>query len=109
MNRCEFPFLAAVMSEGEIRPVPVRMLVVSTGDHAVKRIAEGDGEDACGLGTMSDGSIENRPGFSAIGRVEHASATASGGEPEIGIVGGSVGGFGFGAGSRGSIKQPSVR
>ncbi len=80
------PRFAGVGGEGEVRSVLIGMFVVTTGNDAVKRVAKGDGEDAGGIGAVSDGGVEDLPGAAAIGGVEDAGATAAGREPNIGIV-----------------------
>jgi len=84
----ESPSLAAVGGEGEVGTVSVGMLVVASGDHAMGWVAEGDGKDAGGVGTVEDGSIGDLPGLTPVGGVEDACGAASGGEPNVGIGGG---------------------
>ena len=83
----ERPGLAAVVGEGEVRSVLVGMFVITSGDDAVKRVAESDGKDAGGIGAVEDRGVEDLPGASAVGGVEDAGSAASGGEPDIGIGG----------------------
>ena len=59
------------------------MLVVSAGDHSVRGIAEGDGEDAGGVGAVDDWSVGDSPGFAGVGGMENARGFSSGGEPDV--------------------------
>jgi len=80
------PGFAAVGGEGEVGAVLIGMFVVAAGDDAVVGVAEGDGEDAGGIGAVRDGSVEDLPGVAAIGGVKDAGGFAAGGEPDVGIV-----------------------
>src|SRR5258706_5645931 len=70
------------------------MLVVSTGEHAVNCVAECDGEDSGGVGSVDDGTVEDLPGLAAVRGVEDAGGAASGGEPDVGIGSGAEDGEG---------------
>src|SRR5271165_1644799 len=72
MNRGKRPCLAAVLGEGEVGPIVVGMFVVASGDHAMQRVAERDGENAGRVGTMQDGGVEDLPSFAAVGGVNDA-------------------------------------
>src|SRR5208283_79711 len=87
MDCGESPGFAAVIGEGEVGAVVVGIFVVAASDNSVQRVAEGDGENSGGVGAVEDGSIEDLPGLSAIGRVEDAGGAASGGEPDVGVGG----------------------
>ena len=63
------------------------MLVVASGDYSMERIAERDGEDSGGVGSVDDGSVEDLPGLAAVGGVEDAGGFAAGGEPDVGVGG----------------------
>ena len=84
-KRGESPRLAAVGGKGQVGAVPLGMLVVASGDHAVSCVAEGDGEDAGGVGTLEDGSVGDLPSLAAVGGVEDAGDAASSGEPDVGV------------------------
>ena len=83
----ESPGFAAIVGEGEVRAVVARMFVVTSGDDAVLRVAEGDGEDSSRVGAVEDRSVDDLPGLSAVGRVKHAGDFAAGGEPDVGVGG----------------------
>jgi len=63
------------------------MLVVASGDYSMERIAERDGEDSGGVGSVDDGSVEDLPGLAAVWRVEDSGSFAAGGEPDVGVGG----------------------
>jgi len=88
MDGGKFPSFAAVACKGEVWAVVLGMLVVSSGDYAVKGVAESDGENACGFGTMEDWSRGDFPRLATIRGMKDASGFASGGEPDVGVGGG---------------------
>lgn len=90
----EVPGFASVVGEGEVGSVGGGVLVVSTGDYAFAGVAEGDRKNSGGVGAVNDGSVEDLPGSAVIGGVEDAGGFASGGEPDVGIVGVRGGGRG---------------
>ena len=80
---CEGPSAAAVVSEGEVGAVFLGMLVVATGDDAVFRVAESDGEDASGVGSVDDGSFGDSPALAGVGGAKYAGGFPSGSKPDI--------------------------
>src|SRR6266576_833296 len=93
----ERPRLAAILSEGQVGAVVVGTFVVAAGDDTVMRVAEGDGEDTGGFGTVEDGSVEGLPGFSVVWGVEDAGCFAASRAPDVWI------------GGRRSARAPLVR
>ena len=83
MQGRERPGFAAILGEGQVGAVAVRMLVVAAGDYSVSRVAEGDGENTGRFRAVEDGSGEDLPGFAAVWGVEDARSFAAAAEPDV--------------------------
>src|SRR5215472_8478707 len=81
----EIPGLSAIAGKSQVGNVVARMLIVAADDNAVQRVAKCNGENAGGVGTVDERSIDDSPGLTTVGRMEDAGGFASGGKPNVAI------------------------
>src|SRR5260370_32991043 len=80
----EGPGFTGVGCEGEVGTVSLGKFVISTGDYAVRWVAEGDGENSGGIRAAGEGRIEDFPGAAAVRGVDEGGACAARGHAEVG-------------------------
>src|SRR6266567_4557782 len=80
------PAFSSVLGEGKIGAVFFGTLVVTSGDYAVQRVSEGDGENSGRVEAVEDGAVDDFPGLSAVRGVEDASGLAARAEPDVRVI-----------------------
>jgi len=89
------PGEAAIIGKGQVGAALLGIPVVSTSDHAMDRVAEGDGGDSQGFIAVDDGGLDDRPCLARVGRTKYPRDLAPGSEPDVGLaLGGNAGSAG---------------
>ena len=80
------PRLSSILCKGEVRPIFLRVPVVSSRNDSALRVTKVDGKDPRGIRPVHNGRLKNLPALAAIGRMEDASGLTSRREPQVAVV-----------------------